>query len=160
MRRTRGFSLVELLIVIAIILVVTAIAIPNLLRSKISANEAAAVQTLRTIITAQAGYALTYPTLGYSNSLTNLKFPPVGNPVSSTEAGYLDWVLGCAAQPCAKSGYRYSIINPVGMPVSAYDAIAVPSLVGSSGTRGFCTNQTGAVRVDPNGASNCTIALE
>ena len=93
MRRQRGFSLIELLIVIAIILVIAAMAIPNLLRSKMSANEASAVGSLRAIATAQTTYTVAYPNIGYADALTKLAAPTSGN-VDENHAGLLDWVLG------------------------------------------------------------------
>jgi len=91
----RGFSLIELLIVVAIILVIAAIAIPSLLHSRIVANEASAVYSIRTINTAQTTYATTYPEIGYADDLSKLGAPLSGQ-TSSANAGVLDWVLGCA----------------------------------------------------------------
>jgi type IV pilus assembly protein PilA len=158
--RCKGFSLIELLIVVAIIMVMVAIAIPSLLRSRISANEASAVSALRTINTAQTTYAVTYPLHGYADSLTKLRFPPPGNQVSENEAGLLDWVLGCAAQPCTKAGYKFQITNLNGVPIVAYDVTAVPVSQGNTGVRGFCSNQVPRIAYDPAGATNCTVPVQ
>jgi type IV pilus assembly protein PilA len=159
-RRQRGFSLIELLIVVAIILVIAAMAIPNFLRSKMSANEASAVSSLRTINTAQTTYALTYPTVGYSDQLTKLAFPASGTAPSENAAGLLDWVLGCTTQPCEKSGYRFSINNAVGNPVNAYTINAVPSMPGQTGIRGFCSDQVPNMAYDQSGGMACTQILQ
>ncbi len=71
-RHNKGFSLIELLIVVGIILIIAAIAIPNLLRAKISANEASAVQSIRTIQQAELSYTTSYPNQGYAAQLSNL----------------------------------------------------------------------------------------
>jgi type IV pilus assembly protein PilA len=160
MRRQAGFSLIELLIVVSIILALAAMAIPNLLRSKMSANEASAVSSLRTVATAETTYAVSYPEVGYADRLTKLAAPPAGQPVGPNAAGLLDWVLGCASQPCPKSGYQFSITNTVGTPVSGYMIVATPLLKGQTGRRGFCADQVPRMTYDPNGDGNCTTALE
>src|SRR4051794_2732733 len=130
MPRQKGFSLIASLTVVATTLVIPAMALPSLLRSRISANEPSPLSSLRTENTAQATYALPYPDIGYSDQLTKLAIPPAGSPVASNAAGLLDWVLGCASQPCTKSGYDFSVTNPVGTPVTGSPLSATPTSMG------------------------------
>jgi prepilin-type N-terminal cleavage/methylation domain-containing protein len=155
----RGFSLIEVLIVVAIILVISAIAIPSYIHSKISANEASAVYSIRTINTAQVTYATTYPTVGYATALYTLTAASNGA-ISSANAGILDNVLGCSAMPCSKSGYQFLITNWSGTPVSSYTVQGWPVTVGSTGNRGFCSSSVNPILFDPAGGTNCTQPLE
>jgi prepilin-type N-terminal cleavage/methylation domain-containing protein len=166
--RERGFSIIELLIVVAIILVISAIAIPNLLHSKIAANESSAVYSIRTINTAQVTYASTYPTTGYASTLNSLASAIAAGPVTSSNAGILDWVLGCTGSGsggvCPKSGYNFQLTDISGSPVSAYSVWGVPISVGTTGYRTFCSNNMNPVLFDPAGgpadSGNCTQALQ
>jgi len=160
MRRQHGFSLIELLIVVAIILALAAMAIPNLLRSKMSANEASAVSSLRAIANAQTSYSMTYGHIGYADQLTKLADPPAGQSIDPNHAGIIDWVLGCSAQPCVKAGYNFSIINTSGIPISSYTAVGTPQLQGRTGRRGFCCDQGAAITYDPAGGTACSLPLE
>jgi len=155
--KRRGFSLIELLIVVAIILVIAAIAIPNFLKAKMQANEASAISSIRTINTAQVTYAVTYPETGYAKDLASLG--GTGSPTSA-HAGLLDWVLGCASQPCPKSGYLFNIIDATGTPVNAYGVTGTPAVTGTSGNRGFCSDNMNPVKFDPNGGTNCTMDMK
>lgn len=160
MRRQHGFSLIELLIVVAIILVLAAMAIPNMLRSKMSANEASAVSSIRAVNTAQTTYIVTYPEVGYADSLTKLSAATDGSAPDQNHAGLLDWVLGCKNQPCTKTGYNFAVGNVSGTPVSGYTVTAVPTLPGQTGRRGFCGDQLTRILYDPDGGTNCTTALQ
>jgi len=156
----RGFSLIELLIVVAVILVISAIAVPSLLHSRIAANEASAVYSIRTVNTAQVTYATTYPTVGYAATLNMLASPATGQ-TSPANAGVLDWVLGCTSAVCPKSGYDFQIYNVTGSPtISAYSVSGVPMTLGITGNRGFCSDNMNPVLADPNGGTNCTVELQ
>lgn len=157
--RQHGFSLIELLIVVAIILVIVAVAIPGFIRARISANEASAISSVRAVNTAQVTYAVTYPTVGYADNLAKLGSPTSGS-VSASQSGLLDWVLGCENQPCPKSGYWFLIDNVQGTPISSYRVTGLPQAPGRTGIRGFCSDKMNPVTADPNGGNNCTIDLQ
>ena len=142
-RNSRGFSLIELLIVVAIILIIAAIAIPNLLRSRIAANQASAVGSIRTLNTAQITYASTYNS-GYSTSLADLAPPAVGASPTSTAAGLIDSVLAGGA----KSGYSFTYTPgaAVGGRIETYTINANPTTVGTTGTNYYFTNESGVIR--------------
>src|SRR5579883_2970529 len=136
-RDSKGFSLIELLIVVAIILIIAAIAIPNLMRSRIAANQASAVGSLRTYNTAEVTYASTYNT-GYSATLGYLGPPAAGALPTATGA--------------VKSGYSftYSPGPVVGGRIDTYQFWADPVTRGTTGTNSYYTNQSGVIRVNAN----------
>jgi type IV pilus assembly protein PilA len=140
--KQKGFSLIELLIVVAIILIIAAIAIPNLLRSRIAANEASAVSSLRTLNTACITYNSTYGQ--YPAAMTNLQSPGAGALPTSTAADLIDQVLATGI----KSGYTFTF-TPGTLNVS-YTINANPITINQTGLRGFFTDQSGVIRFDPN----------
>lgn len=171
MRRNKGFSLIELLIVVAIILIIAAIAIPSLLRSRIAANDAATASSLRTINTAQITYLSSYPAVGFSVSLLHLG--PNGldctnaASITSTSACLIDSTLACSKSgPCKKSGFNYYITGPATVPAGDYVVSAGPEAMGYSGDKDFCSfpdavirgttlGTTARVLSGPESAGNC-----
>jgi type IV pilus assembly protein PilA len=145
MRAQRGFSLIELLVVVAILLILAAIAIPSFLDSKMRANEASAVASLRQIGTAQSTYSLTYPDVGYATTLASLG---PGTPTSSTAAGLIDDVLGCPTAACNKSGYTFILSTGPG----TYNVTSTPVSLGTSGRRSFFSDNSGIIRYNTAGS--------
>jgi type IV pilus assembly protein PilA len=150
MRNQRGFSLIELLLVVAIILIIAAIAIPNLLRAKIAANESSAVSSIRQIKTAEVSYYTSYPNVGYATALADLGGTTC-NPPNAASACLLDTVVSAAIPgSTGKSGYYLNAtgISNKGLN-SDFVAGAAPVAPETSGDRDFCSTSDAVLRFQP-----------
>jgi len=168
-RRTRahrsaapdGFTLMELLIVIAIILILMLMAIPTVGHLKKAANETSAINSMQVITKAELSYSNTYPVNGYACSLTAMGGDPAAGAPSATSAQILQQDLTSGY----KSGYVFAVACKEKVTVNGvdryngYTVTAVPQTVGKTGDRGFCESDTGTITFDPAGATNCTQPL-
>jgi type IV pilus assembly protein PilA len=155
-KKDKGFSLIELLIVVAIILIIAAIAIPNLIKSKMAANEASAVGSVRTINTGEVNYAASCPATGFSASLAELN---TGTACAGGK-GIIDPILSVGK----KSGYVFAYAAVAGGDGlnDTYTQTGIPATVGTTGQRGFYSDQTGVIRYTLTGVAptNASPALQ
>lgn len=165
-RASKGFTLIELVMVVMIIMIIAALSIPNLIRSRLAANEASGVGSLRSITSATMVYSSTYgngfpPTLGVAGGPTGATQP------SCDQALLIDSVLsggGGAADNSQKSGYKFNYFaivpitnKPAGCGNAGSNSFvlnAVPVTPGMTGQRSFCTDETGIIRSDVTGTAN------
>ena len=150
MRKHKGFSLIELLIVVAIILIIAAIAIPNLMRSRIAANDAAGAANVRTLNTGEVTYTTTYPTIGYVSLYSLGTGGATGCPTAATSTGacLIDSNLGCSGNAnCVKDAYKYTIT----VEASSQDYVIGASPVSTTGAdRDYCSVPDAVIHFQPD----------
>lgn len=160
-KRQAGFTLMELLIVISIMLILMLIAIPNMLNLRSQANETSAIQSLRAIYQSQIQYQTNYPANGFACSLQAL-----GGDSSSAPSATNSQLLQHDLTTGSKAGYTFNIINCTKTTVNnqdmytGYEATAIPQAIGKTGHRGFCIDMAGEIKSDPAGGTNCTVAIQ
>jgi type IV pilus assembly protein PilA len=152
-----GFTLMELLIVIAIILILMLMAIPTIGGLKKQANETSAMNSVQVILKAEMQYESTFPSNGYACSLAALGGDPKSGAPTATAAQVLQPDLASGL----KSGYIFNITNCTKVNLNGTDRItgyqitAVPQTIGKTGNRGFCSDESGGMKQDPAGGTNC-----
>ena len=161
-RQPNGFTLMELLIVIAIILILMLMAIPTFGTLKKRADDLSAINSIQKINQAEIQYESTYPANGYTCTLSALGGDPSSGPPSPTSAQILQGDVTSGF----KSGYKFTIGNCSKVTqngtdrITGYQVTAVPETVGKTGDRGFCSDESGQIKYDPTGGSNCTQNLQ
>lgn len=159
---SNGFTLMELLIVIAIILILMLMAIPTIGSLKKKANETSAINSVQVINKAEIQYESTYPANGYACTLQAMGGDPSAGAPSATSAQILQPDLATGY----KSGYIFTIGNCTKVTINGtdrftgYQVTAVPETVGKTGDRGFCSDQFGTIKQDPAGGTNCSQPLQ
>ncbi|HXX99425.1 MAG TPA: prepilin-type N-terminal cleavage/methylation domain-containing protein [Candidatus Limnocylindrales bacterium] len=150
--RESGFSLIELLVVVAVILIIVAIAIPNFLRAKIAANESSAVSSCHAISTAEISYATMFPNVGFSAALANLGDGGTQPcPLTPAASCFVDDVLASGT----KSGYTFTYVQDNSTtPSQGFTLNANPVTASVTGQRGFYVDQTNVIRASPTAPAN------
>lgn len=160
--REAGFTLIELLIVMSVILILITLAVPMMQNVRKTANETSATSSLRNLYTQEGQYASLYPQRGYACALSNLGGKNDGS-APTPEAAQL---IGEDLASGNKSGYTFTIACGQKTTVNnqdqynSYQITAVPNSVGHSGNRGYCVDESGQIRFDPKGGTNCTELLQ
>ena len=161
-KRPNGFTLMELLIVIAIILILMLMAIPTIGSLTKKGNETSAINSVQTVTKAEIQYQSSYPANGYACTLPALGGDPNTGAPSPTAAQILQGDLTSGY----KSGYVFTITCNNKVTINGtdrsngYTITAIPQTVGKTGDRGFCSDQFGSIKYDPAGGTNCTQNLQ
>lgn len=162
MRQEEGFTLIELLIVMSVMLILMTLAVPQMLKLTKQSHELSAVQSIRTIVQAQLQYNSMYPQNGFSCSLAQLG----GDPKSGAPSAQAAQLISPDIASGNKSGYTFAITNCNKVTVNnqdmytSYEVTAVPTSVGKSGDRGFCSDENNRITFDPAGGTNCTQPIQ
>jgi type IV pilus assembly protein PilA len=158
-----GFTLIELLIVMSIIIVIMALAVPQVLKMRINANQLSAVQTMRVIGSAEMQYASSYPTNGFACPLALLGGDSKAGAPSPQASQLIDPTLAATG---IKAGYVFTVTCGAKTTLnnqdvySSFELIGVPQSVGHSGNNGYCSDDTNIIKIDPTGGTNCTQPLQ
>lgn len=160
-RSEQGFTLIELLIVMSIIIIIVTIALPNITKYKRTGNETSAVGSIRALVAAELQYQQTYPQNGYACSVGALGGEKGATPTPAA-AGLIAPDLASGH----KAGYTFAIVNCTHVTINnqdqytGYEITAVPDQVGKTGDRGFCSDDSQQIKVDPKGGTNCSVPLQ
>jgi type IV pilus assembly protein PilA len=158
-----GFTLIELLIVMSIMLVLMALAVPQMLKLNKQAHQTSAIQTMRTIGQAEISFASEFPSNGYACSLAALGGDPKSGAPTAQAAQLIDPILATTGQ---KSGYTFTITNCTKVTVNnqdtytSYEITGVPQAIGKTGDNGYCSDENNIVKIDPAGGTNCTQPIQ
>src|ERR1019366_4427031 len=158
-----GFTLIELLIVMSIMIILMALAVPQMLKIKKTTNETSAVQTMHTIGAAEASYISAYPGSGFGCPLSTLGGDPKAGAPSAQASQLIDPALATGGY---KSGYIFTVTCGSKVTVNnqdvynSYELTGVPQTVGKTGDRGYCSDENNIIKFDPAGGTNCTQPIQ
>jgi type IV pilus assembly protein PilA len=145
-------------LLIPVLLIIAALAIPQMLKARKTADETSAIQTMRAIASAELSYNVAYPENGYACSLAALGGNPSSGAPTDQAAQLIDPTLAASSQ---KSGYTFTVTCGAKANISGHDVYtsyqlaAIPQTVGKTGDRGFCSDESGTIKYDPTGSTNC-----